>query len=254
MYCTVYIFQYPPHPASLLMPAALERLEAHVAAMGSQPHSALATPAVSPLTREHVGFFRPSSLDVPSSQPTPGRRDVDDPNAVTSASFVSVGPERAGPPAGTISAIVAQSRSVADGALDAYYDDIVRATVRRAWGRALSKYQQGWPRCIRAVESTGSTDALDHRVPEASNYPPQVSHGITRANSPQNRAPAVQAMPAAASAAASQQASALMREHPHRPASSKRGATTYSMNHAIRRGERHRQQLQSYQYQLSNAN
>lgn len=234
---------------------AVARLEAHIAAVRA---SQTPTPLASP--REPAVAFadlpRPGCValpsEAPSAMPTPSRM-ADDPLAKLEAFFASLG-DRPPSAASAMPELVRPPPPDAK-AVDRYYDEIVQATVRRAWDRAWGAYQNGHASCQARLDGTApsgtgidvaaepigasapSGGALGLPSPHSSGMhasrtaasPPSASPwvGTSRA-AHSSGSPRALATPATRHASSSVYGSSSNIAHPHKVASNKRPPTTYA--------------------------
>jgi hypothetical protein len=237
--------------------SAIDRLEAHIAYVRAASHHA--TPLASPTAqRSAVTFHDPPRPNGPASSfASPAAATAEDPLLKLEAFFASL---RAGALANPSSAAAAPSPLVRPpppeaAALSKYYDDIVQATVRRAWDRAWNAYQNGdaFGRRLDAVGEGASAAQPAVGLPPATGLPPAAAvpvspqrassspwvGSVSRAPASGMSSPRLSVSTAGGASPAAMCGSSLpVRGHPHQPASNKRPPTSYSRQYAEMRRQR----------------
>ena len=245
-------FMPTPSRVMPLPSSAIDRLEAHIASVRVASHHA--TPLASPTAQRSAVNFHdpPRPLDVPASSLTsPAATTAEDPLLKLEAFFASL---RAGALTNPSSAASAPSPMVRPpppeaAALNKYYDDIVQATVRRAWDRAWNAYQNGdaFGRRLDEVGEGASAAQPAVGLPPAAAVPvsPQRASSspwvgsVSRAPASGMSSPRLSVSTAGGASPAAMCGSSMpVRGHPHQPASNKRPPTSYSRQYAEMRRQR----------------
>jgi hypothetical protein len=212
---------------------SLSRLEAHVAALRTASSAARSHGRIGPVA---LDMCLPEALEPPRLAPARAQTVEDDPLASLETFFASLDPS-ARPSAAERRYTEVHSSPETKRPDD--YDELVQATVRRAWNAAWKTYQGGGSSCHSSRQEQGTM-----ALPISMTPPMPYRHGAVTPRAI-SHSPGIVPSPAGRVASSSNSYTSLrktsaaptpVRDHPHRPASAKRPPSSYSQQHQRRNG------------------